>query len=373
MLRRASSGPPGCAPPLCKGISGLSRIVVAGTPRRIRISWGQRSAVPSLTESRYPPISELASRYRVLPYAIDLRIPGFAAMDRYNLRTYAPEAVDSGAWFGRFVDVVVEAVGRRFLPIIRLADGEFLFLLGFQPPTPRVGMSYPLQWLRWFVAKWKPRRQLRAGGSHGKRPLYTSAKYSVDEVTAIRASYKKVLAQVASDGLIAADLSFCAVPFQDHFFPALRRWLNTSGIQLSIQNYVPFYFVYALLTGPHRHRVLRGRRILVVHSASGTKRESIQASLLREGATEVLWHTISPDRSLYDVVPVERFVGAVDLCVFGAGIGKPAILAQLEPLGVPCIDAGYVMEVWADPSVARSRIFTQPDESDVAVSGAGCP
>jgi len=326
----------------------------------------------SLTDSRYPPIGDLGLPYRVLPYAIDLRIPGFAAMDRYNLRTYSPAAVDSACWFQQFTDRIEGEIGVRFLPVIRLADGEFLFLLGFQPPTRRVGFSYPLQWLRWFAAKWKPRRQLRAGGSHGRRPLYSSAKYSIAEVDAIRTSYKVVLGQVARSGLIAADLSFCAVPFQDHFFPALRRWLEGNRVELTLQNYVPFYFVYALLTGPQRHRVLRGRRILVIHSAAGPKQAAIKASLLREGAREVLWHTISPDRSLYDVVPVERFVGAVDLCVFGAGIGKPAILAQLEPLGVPCIDAGYVMEVWADPAVARSRIFTQPDNIEAATCGAGC-
>jgi len=160
------------------------------------------------------------------------------------------------------------------------------------------------------------------------------------------------------------------VPFQEGFFPALKRWLTSNGIQLTRENYVPFYFVYALLTGPERHRVLSGKRVLVIHSATGPKQDAIKSSLIREGAKEVVWHTISTDRSLYDVVPVDRFVGAVDLCVFGAGIGKPAILGQLEPLGVPCIDAGYVMEVWADPSVAQSRIFTQPDDCDATAWGA---
>lgn len=327
----------------------------------------------SLIDPRYPPIGNLPQRYRVLPYAIDLRVPGFTAMDRYNLRTFSPEPIDSAAWFSELVVRVESAIGRTFLPIVRLADGEFLFLLGFQPPTPRVGMTYPLQWMRWWLAKWKPRRQLRAGGTHGNRPLYASAKYTTDELDGIREAYGRVLDRVADHGLIAADLSFCAVPFQDHFFPALRAWLDARSIQLTMDNYVPFYFIYALLTGPERHRLFPGRRILVIHSATGTKQEAIKASLLHEGATEVLWHGISPDRSLYDVVPVDRFVGAVDLCVFGAGIGKPAILAQLEPLGVPCIDAGYVMEVWADPSVARSRIFTQPDVCDATACGKATP
>lgn len=325
--------------------------------------------MPSLIDPRYPPIGNLALRYHVLPHAIDLRVPGFAGMDRYNLRTYAPERTDSAVWFSKVVDRVESAIGRCFLPIIRLADGEFLFLLGFQPPTPRVGLTYPLQWMRWWLAKWKPRRQLRAGGTHGNRPLYASAKYTTEELDGIREAYARVLRQVAANGLIAADLSFCAVPFQDHFFPAFRTWLEANAVHLTMGNYAPFYFIYALLTGPERHRLLSGRRVLVIHSATGSKQHAIKSSLIREGATEVLWHAISPDRSLYDVVPVERFVGAVDLCVFGAGIGKPAILAQLEPLGVPCIDAGYVMEVWADPSVAQSRIFTQPDDCDAKACG----
>jgi len=325
--------------------------------------------VPSLIDARYPPIDNLAPRYRVLPHAIDLRVPGFTAMDRYNLRTYAPGCIDSAAWFFQVVARVESAIGRCFLPIIRLADGEFLFLLGFQPPPLRFGYSYPLRWLRWRLAKWEGREHLVAGGWHAGRELYTSANYLVREVRTVRDIYTRVLRQAAGNGLIAADLSFCAVPFQDHFFPALRTWLDANAIHLTMANYAPFYFIYALLTGPERHRLLAGRRVLVIHSATGKKQDAITMSLMREGVKDVLWHTISPDRSLYDVVPVDRFVGVVDLCVFGAGIGKPAILAQLEPLGVPCIDAGYVIEVWADPSVAQSRIFTQPDDVDAVTCG----
>jgi hypothetical protein len=325
--------------------------------------------VPSLIDPRYPPIENLAPRYRVLRHAIDLRIPGFSAMDRYNLRTYAPQQIESSDWFSQVADRVEAAIGRRFLPIIRVADGEFLFLLGFQPPTSRVGFAYPLQCMRWWLAKWRPRRQMRAGGTHGNRPLYASASYGTEELDDIRKSYGVVLGQIAGSGLIAADLSFCAVPFQDHFFPAFRDWLQAREIQLTMENYAPFYFIYALLTGPERYRLFCGRRVLVIHSATGPKQDAIKSSLLREGAKEVHWHTISADRSLYDVVPVDRFVGAVDLCVFGAGIGKPAILSQLEPLGVPCIDAGYVMEVWADPSVAQSRIFTQPNDINATTCG----
>ncbi len=310
---------------------------------------------------QYPPINNLSTPYRVLPYAIDLKVNGFANCDIYNLRTFAPEPIECSRWFEQFRDRVVAAIGHSFLPVCRLADGEFLFLLGFQRPTIRHGWRYPLQFARWLVAKYRRRAIMRAGGTHGNTKLYSSGRYSAAEMAGIRDAYEKILLQLRRSGIIAADLSFCAVPFQEHFFPAFRRWLNDRRIVLTVDSYVPFYFVYALLTGPDRRRILRGRRILLIHSATGQKQQAIRASLLREGADEVLWYGISPDRSLYDSVPVKQFIGQIDLCIFGAGIGKPAILAQLEPLGVPCIDAGFVLEVWANPEVARSRIFTDPD------------
>jgi hypothetical protein len=325
-----------------------------------------------MTANRYRPIETLSEAYRVLPAAVDLDIPGFAAMRSYRLRTFATSAEPASSVFARFVATISECQG-KFLPVMRMSDGEYLFNLGFQPPSVRHGLSYPWHYLRHLVARFRPRRRLVAGGSHAGRSLYGSGQYTREEIGRIRELYVRVCRSVSKAGFLAIDLSFCSIPFQEAFFPALRSWLASNEITLTERNYVPFYFVYAMLTGPQRHRLLRGRRILVIHSAVGDKQERIKASLVREGATDVLWHTISPDRSLYDVVPVERFVGAVDLCVFGAGIGKPAILAQLEPLGVPCIDAGYVMEVWADPAVARSRIFTQPDDIEEAVCETGRP
>jgi hypothetical protein len=184
------------------------------------------------------------------------------------------------------------------------------------------------------------------------------------ELPDIRAAYDNEMWSVANIGILALDLSFCSTPFQEHYFEALGQWLKAVGINLTIDNYFPFYFVYALLTGPQRGRILKGRRVLIVHSAKGEKRRIIETALQREGVREILWHQISSTRSLFDTIKVDEFVGRVDLCIFGAGIGKPAILRQLHQLGVPCIDAGFVFETWANQEVANGRIFTKPDTVD---------
>jgi hypothetical protein len=114
--------------------------------------------------------------------------------------------------------------------------------------------------------------------------------------------------------------------------------------------------VYAALTGERSRELLAGR-VLVVHGADGRKRDRIERGLLAAGASDVLWHPISTSGSLHDVVDVDSFIGRVDLALIGAGVGKLAVLTQMTPLAVPCIDAGFVFELWADPSLAGQRPF----------------
>ena len=49
-----------------------------------------------------------------------------------------------------------------------------------------------------------------------------------------------------------------------------------------------------------------------------------------------------------------------DICLLGAGVGKAALFSQLEPLGIPCIDAGFAFEVWADPEQQWHRPYMVP-------------
>jgi hypothetical protein len=88
---------------------------------------------------------------------------------------------------------------------------------------------------------------------------------------------------------------------------------------------------------------------LVINGAQEEKKQKIIEGLKREGVSEVFWCSISLKRSLYDFIDIEPFVGKIDLAFVGAGIGKFNIFPQLERLNVPCIDAGFVFEIWIDP------------------------
>ena len=64
---------------------------------------------------------------------------------------------------------------------------------------------------------------------------------------------------------------------------------------------------------------------------------------------------------MYDSIDVAPFCGKVDLALVGAGIGKMSIFLQMEELKVPCIDAGYVFEVWKDPNNKWKRVICASD------------
>ena len=309
----------------------------------------------------------LPQSHFIMPYAVDHRVPGFEREYVPGIKTLAPAPVRCEDWFNVFCDTIINAIGRHFLPVCRISDGEFKFLLGHQP----LGPVWPYRnriksALLSIVSRSLLRQDFKAGGRVGGVRLYGSGSYSATEWQEAREGYSNQLRMITHKGVLAIHLTYgTPEPFQQHYFPAFGAWLCREGIRLTVDNYVPFYFVYALLRGNRKEELLLGRRVIVVHGATGEKRESIISGLKREGVDEVQWVQISSDRSLFDRVDCESLVGKADLCLVGAGIGKPNVIMQLASLQIPCIDAGYVFEVWAHQLMTRNRPYMVPDMEQV--------
>jgi hypothetical protein len=298
--------------------------------------------------------------YRILPHSIPLQVPGFRMQARPTDRVLAPEACDSESWFNAFADRVAAAVGRRFLPVCRMSDGEFFFLFGRQPPSLRLPPA--LRFRRRIRQTLGSLRGAMRGFHASTASNVSSGDFSSAEWRRHRPLLAKDYLSILASGVLGIHLSYGETPFQEQYFPAIARWLVQAGRKLTLDNYVPFYFVYALLRGPRIRAMVDSRRLLVVHSAAGAKRDAITQSLTTLGAQSVSWLTISPTRSFADTLDLASVTNAPDICFVGAGIGKASILRQLEPLGVPCIDAGYVFEVWANADRQWDRPYMTPDE-----------
>jgi hypothetical protein len=306
-------------------------------------------------------LGSLPRSYQILPESIDFRIPGFEHLYQPGHKTLSPTRRSCEAWFHEFVDRVVAAsASHTFLPVCRMSDGEFLFALGDQPPDLR--LSAPAWWFAWArqrLSSWRRAGRLRPQTSIDGRLLYSSGRYTMEEVASARPKYATWARVLAQQGVLAMHLTYGMEPFQEHFFPALGRWMEANGITITAENYVPFYFVYAMLAGPRRHELLSGRSVAVVHSAAGGKRAAVEDGLRRAGVRSTEWFQVSNSRTLYDKLEISRVGGIYDLVLVGAGVGKLNILTQLVPLSAPCIDAGYMFEVWANPALAKLRPFCE--------------
>lgn len=302
----------------------------------------------------------LPQPYQILPYQIPFYVPGFRKQARATDLVLAPMMEDCGTWFESFADRVAESIGKSFLPVCRMSDGEFSFLFGQQPPNLRLPAAARVQ--RGIRQALGNIRRRFTGFHASTAPGVSSGDFTLAEWQ----EYRTVLAgdylAILEQGILAIHLSFGQKPFQEHYFPALGRWLANSGHQLTTSNYVPFYFVYALLRGPRMRSVVTGRRVLLVHSAVGRKREAITRALSAFEPRSIEWLTISPNRSFADTLDLNSIAESPDICLVGAGIGKPRILRQLERLKVPCIDAGYTFEAWADPDRQWDRPYMTCDE-----------
>lgn len=297
--------------------------------------------------------------YRILPFAIPYRVPGFLKQSRPTDRVLVPEQCECETWFDAFVHRVGAAVGRKFLPVCRMSDGEFFFLFGQQPPSLRLPPTVRL--MRRAGQTLASIRRLAKGFQVSTAPGVSSGAFSPKEWREYRPVLSQNFLEILDKGTLGIHLSYGGSAFQEHYFPALGRWLKDAGRQLTLTNYIPFYSVYALLRGPRMRDLAAGRRLLVVNSAGGEKRRAIVAALEALGLAKIEWLTISPARSFADKIDLASLTDAPDLCFVGAGVGKARVFSQLAPLNVPCIDAGYAFEAWARPDLQWDRPYMTPD------------
>lgn len=309
----------------------------------------------------------LPKKYRILPYSRTFTVPGFDEQIGPNVQSLVPSDLKCEDWFEATLSKIENALGHEYLPVTRMSDGEFTFLLTAQPPSPR---EPPLRYIK-LMGKWlgvKAKHTLGGGFRADTAAGVPSGRYRNAEWKSMREAYGEYIARLSRKGILALHLSYTTSPFQECFFPAFGKFLKNKQIHLTADNYCPFYFVYAFLVGSQKSRLLKGKRVLVVHSADGARRERITDALRREAVSSIQWLPISTSKSLFDRLDLKD-VCPIDLALVGAGVGKPNILLQLEPLSVPCIDAGYIFEVWDNPANALRRPMAATDEELTRLRG----
>ena len=227
--------------------------------------------------------------------SIDFVIPGFEkSYPKGMFKCLSFSDRPSEEWFLSFVDEVENAIGKRFLPIYRMGNGEFMFCVGYRYQYRANGESlslYAIRMLRSTLGRlrqclFRKRSVFRTGN------LIISGDYTRQEMKSMRRSYIEQLRSIGEQGYLALKFSHRRdFVFTQQYFVPMVRWLETQDINLHGNNYVPVYFIYAMLTGPFRRRIYQERRVLVITSYDDAKREAINQGVGTRGGGQ---YTVSP-------------------------------------------------------------------------------
>ena len=309
-----------------------------------------------------------------LKYNIPLRLQHFEKLydgdkmrDSKEFEQLMFENKSAQELYNEFRDRVFASLGSFYLPIYRMADGEFRFCVSREEQksklkTIRRNIINPL-----FKRNYKGRKMpldfkslKHIFDTNYFRVLHGEG-YSSKERKLILPKFVDDLKFISQKGLLAM-----------HFIKANGKltypstttkmfdWLDSNKIILTSKNYTSFYFVYALLNGPDREHLYKNRNILIITNTDNEYRNKIENQLKKENVKNVEFYEISHNNSMKDKIDISKIKEKPELILIGGGVGSSNILAQLEPLNTTCIDAGINLMALAYPEIKKTRLFLKP-------------
>lgn len=127
-------------------------------------------------------------------------------------------------------------------------------------------------------------------------------------------------------------------------------FLFNNNIELTNNNYIPFYIVYAYLTSTDFGNLVNGKKICIINSecnmdacrqwfAQFSSHPDIIFTEIPDSYIATRWESMKED--ILSQVPSD-----VDLCLVGAGIGSILVCIDVaKRFSMPAIDAGHVLNM----------------------------
>ena len=238
-------------------------------------------------------------------------------------------------------------------PIIRIADGEFQFLLGkneFNLRKPFTELFKNM--LRQFI------QNITNTPIRAKSRTYSSGLYNNDDRKFAKLKYIECLKYISEKGIIALYTIIKPKFYVEQYLDDFEQLLIKNKITLTGKNYIPFYYIYILLTNPkYRDMIYKNKNLHLVTSYNKIKKAKIEKSLYSFGAKSITWTKISVNKSLFDKLDLTTFNKNIDIIFVGGGTGKVNLFTQLRNIPALIIDAGYVFEIWQNDYLSYERDY----------------
>jgi hypothetical protein len=226
-----------------------------------------------------------------------------------------PPRTEPQPFFNAFLNHVRAALDqRRYLPISRFCDGEYSFYSGRETTT--------------------------CWGESRSSILHPGVEQM--HVEALRA--------ISAQGLLCPNLNLVYLQAQSKFLEFL------SGHGMPLANYVPFYFVYALLVNPGFLAALRERHLALITNFRNKNTANILATLQALEIRDVSLCEIPASGVAHGAFEL-KLGRRPDVALIGAGIGSPLVLARLTDQSCLAIDAGFVFHLWDGTFDRYERLF----------------
>jgi hypothetical protein len=257
-----------------------------------------------------------------------------------------------------FYSTLLKALDKKeHFPIIRIADGEFQFLLGkneFNMRKPKFMLIKNLLGELY--------RKVFGFKFEAKSRTYTSGVYAKADFKDVKDKYADCLRYIADKGIVALYTIVKPNFYTEQYLPKLFRFFSKNQISLNENNYIPFYFIYIVLTNKRYANIYNGKNIHLITSFDNERKNKIENTLFALGVKSITWTQISRDRSLFDNIDINKISINTDIVFVGAGVGKVNIFNQLKSFPSLIIDAGYIFETWQDPYLRLERDYCNPHE-----------
>jgi len=255
-------------------------------------------------------------------------------------------------WFLAFKQRIVDAMGKEYLPIYRMADGEYRFLMGRQynfhrKPLIKEIIAVTAEKIRWNDPdKWAT--------SWGEE-------YTPEETKKLRNELIDNIRFIASHGCLACYINDNGLEAFTEYNKFVQPYFAKHDVVFNSQNYIPFHFVAGILINDGWQVFYQNRNLLVITGSDDASEAKIRETLQRLGAKTVQFIRISKTSSMKDRLDLSQVEITIDLCLVAAGIGSANILRQLEPLNTVALDIGGYMNCLIDNSrTQHGGVFRVP-------------
>ena len=142
-------------------------------------------------------------------------------------------------------------------------------------------------------------------------------------------------------------------------------FLYDHNIELTNENYLPFYVVYAYLTSKAFGNLVNGKKICIISSecnitactqwfAKSSSYPDIVFTEIPDSYVATRW------KSMKEKI-LNQISSDIDLCLIGAGVGSLLVCVDVaEKFSIPAIDAGHVLNMMngREDKSGGSRLYT---------------